>query len=228
MGFLKSLGNKLSSISTLLKISAIKLVSVVVLVVVESNLYPGGKNLDTSSERMLAGDFLRGLLPKLGLLSDSLKSFGNKVSKLSLGILSKRSFTVWPLAFEGLKAPRRGLSVVTVVVSTGLGLNRLSRSRMSDPTPRFLGRLGMNGGLDEVVVDSASVLVGMLSVTSVSCVVLLDPILIPSLCLKRSARDCGLKVVVVLVVRGGNVLILNKLKKQRKKFNNEGMSDLNM
>ena len=38
MGFLKSLGNKLSSISTLLKISAIKLVSVVVLVVVESNL----------------------------------------------------------------------------------------------------------------------------------------------------------------------------------------------
>ena len=46
---LKSLGKRLSSISMLDKISEIKLVSVVVLVVVWSMLNPGGKNADTSS-----------------------------------------------------------------------------------------------------------------------------------------------------------------------------------
>ena len=37
------------------------------------------------------------------------------------------------------------------------------------------------------------------------------PILIPSRCLKRSAKDLGLNVVVFLVVTGAKVLILNKL-----------------
>ena len=46
---LKSLGKRLSSISMLDKISEIKLVSVVVLVVVSSILNPGGKKADTSS-----------------------------------------------------------------------------------------------------------------------------------------------------------------------------------
>lgn len=46
---LKSLGKRLSSISMLDKISEIKLLSVVVLVVVSSNLNPGGKKADTSS-----------------------------------------------------------------------------------------------------------------------------------------------------------------------------------
>lgn len=186
---MKSFGNKLSSISTLLNISSIKLVSVVVLVVVESNLYPGGKNFETSSERMLEGSFRRGLLPKLGLRSVSF-SFGRRVFKLSLGILARRSSIVWPLSFEGLKAPKRGLSVVTVVVSTGLGLNRLSRSRIDAPMPKVLGLLGKNEGRD-AVVESASVLVGMLSVTSGSCASVeeLLPILMPSLCLKRSAKE---------------------------------------
>ena len=38
-----------------------------------------------------------------------------------------------------------------------------------------------------------------------------SPILIPSRCLKRSAKDLGLNVVVFLVVIGAKVLILNKL-----------------
>ena len=41
--------------------------------------------------------------------------------------------------------------------------------------------------------------------------VVVVPILIPSRCLKRSAKDLGLKVVVVLVGIGARVLMLNKL-----------------
>ena len=68
---LKSFGKNflISSSSILERISAIKLVSVVVVVVDSSNLNPGGKNLDTSSVLMLVG---MGLL--LGKLEGLLKT----------------------------------------------------------------------------------------------------------------------------------------------------------
>ena len=68
---MKSFGKNLliSSCSILERISAIKLVSVVVVVVDSSNLNPGGKNLETSSVLMLLG---MGLL--LGRLEGLLKT----------------------------------------------------------------------------------------------------------------------------------------------------------
>lgn len=67
--------------------------------------------------------------------------------------------------------------------------------------------MGVNRGLLDVVLVSncEDEIVG--SVTSSSGL----PILIPSRCLKRSAKDLGLNVVVFLVVIGAKVLILNKL-----------------
>jgi len=89
----KSFGKSLakSSCSILDKISLIKLVSVVVLVVLSSILKPGGKNLFTSSVRIL--DVSICLLNFLGgfLL---LKPLGKSVSTLSWGILESKSLTV--------------------------------------------------------------------------------------------------------------------------------------
>ena len=90
----KSLGKSLakSSCSILDKISSIKLVSVVVVVVDSSNLKPGGKNLLTSSCLILE-ILVLGLLNVLGgfLL---LKPLGNSELTSSLGILESKSPTV--------------------------------------------------------------------------------------------------------------------------------------
>ena len=158
-------------------------------------------------------------LPNPGLLS--WKSFGSSESSESLGILDKRSPTVGPLAGLGLNPPNFGLDVVDSelkpppVLCSVLGLNRFEnlllllflRLRKVSMPLEGAWRLGVNRGLLLVVLVSncGDEIVG--SVDSSSGL----PILIPSRCLKRSAKDLGLNVVVFLVVIGAKVLILNKL-----------------
>lgn len=160
-------------------------------------------------------------LPNPGLLS--WKSFGSSESSESLGILDKRSPTVGPLAGLGLNPPNFGLDVVDSelnppfpVLCSVLGLNRfenlllllfLRLRKVSMPLEGAWRLLGVNRGLLLVVLVSncGDEIVG--SVDSSSGL----PILIPSRCLKRSAKDLGLNVVVFLVVIGAKVLILNKL-----------------
>ena len=128
-------------------------------------------------------------------LSFELKSLGNNPPTLSLGILASRSRTVCPLPLvPGLKPPNLGRAVVLVVVGASLvlGLNLLTRLLV------VLGR-------KVVVVAVTSTVEGR--VVSWSCPVILRP----SRCLNKSAKDLGLKVVVVRVVLGGNVRILKRL-----------------
>lgn len=68
--------------------------------------------------------------------------------------------------------------------------------------------MGVNRGLLVVLVTiGVDSVVGSIEDSSSTGL----PILIPSRCLKRSAKDLGLNVVVFLVVIGAKVLILNKL-----------------
>ena len=84
--------------------------------------------------------------------------------------------------------------MVVVGTSLVLGLNLLIR------------RLVVRGGKVVVVVTVTSSVEGKVETFS-SCPVILRP----SRCLNKSAKDLGLKVVVVRVVRGGNVRILKRL-----------------
>ena len=128
-------------------------------------------------------------------LSFELKSLGNNPPILSLGMLANKSRTVCPLPLlPGLKPPNLGRAVVVVVVGASLvlGLNLLIRL------------LVVLGGKVVVVVVTSTV---EGRVVSWSCPVILRP----SRCLNKSAKDLGLKVVVVRVVLGGNVRILKRL-----------------
>lgn len=95
-----------------------------------------------------------------------------------------------------MNPPKLGRAVVMVVVRTSLvlGLNLLIRW------------LVVRGGKVVVVVTVTSSVEGKVE-ASPSCPVILRP----SRCLNKSAKDLGLKVVVVRVVRGGNVRILKRL-----------------
>lgn len=157
------------------------------------------------------GGFLNGL----GLLGGS--SFEDVEGLVSKGILAKRSCKVGPLLGPGSYPPNLGLEVVVVVVASselGLGENLFSLFLNRPPTPPgglvVAKRLGLD--LNSSVGSSLEEFSVVVVVSSRSAVVApFKPIFWPSLCLKRSAKDLGLKVVVVLVGIGGKVLILNRL-----------------
>ena len=65
--------------------------------------------------------------------------------------------------------------------------------------------------VDFDVVDVDEAVLGSSGISVLLSSSLDPPIFCPSLCLNKSARDRGLKVVVALVVIGGSVLILNRL-----------------
>ena len=210
---LKSLGKSLarSSCSMLDKMSSMRLLSVVVLVVDSSSLNPAGKNFDTSSWTIEVE--LEGLL-KGEIFFFSSKSFGSKELRSSVGMLESKSLTVGPLLGRGLKPLKSGLSVVVVVGSSvfgDLGVNLLSlflKRFARLPVPGLLVLLSSSG----VTCSSSWTGAGSSVASSGTSVLPNAPrTFMPSLCLKRSAKDLGLNVVVVLFGIGGKVRIRNRL-----------------
>ena len=196
-------GRRPSRLSSIMVFSVVVVVAAVVAVggldVVGGRAsYPGGRTAAGVSTGILA----KSSFTDLGF-SVVVTFFGARTAGRSWDRMPSRSVEEKNLEMSALWVGRT--VVVVVVADEGLNLLLLSLSLRALDL-----RVVVDGdGADEdvVVVEVVDEVVDSDDGTPLSSYT----IFCPALCLKRSARERGLKVVVVVVVVVGKVLILNKL-----------------